>query len=202
MTTFSQQHVLSQQCTFQTPDGQRLSLRRVATRDRANLIHFLQQLSERTRWQRYMTGGFWTRDLLEREVDRLMRGNGDPNVCLVVTAQRTTHEEIIAVGELLRTETSSTWAEVALTVRDDFQHHGIGRKLTEELAAIASARGITTFRVHTIPTNAPVMQLVRRFGHIARWDMHHGELQMHVTPLSTGASSLPPARPNDLGQPL
>jgi GNAT superfamily N-acetyltransferase len=169
------------QYKFQTRLGRRVALRRVMLQDQANLVRFLQQLSERTRWLRYLTGRPWTPALLEAEAGRIARGHAWPRVTLVVTTQLADEEAIIAVGELIRAEHSHTLADVAFVVHDDFQGDGIGGVLAEWVAAVAQTTGVTTLRVDMHASNDAMRHLARRMGEGASAVVSAGEVQMLIT---------------------
>jgi acetyltransferase len=52
-------------------------------------------------------------------------------------------------------------AEVAVTVVDRFQQHGLGRQLFQALVAIARSDGLNAFRFEVDPSNQPVRWLIR-----------------------------------------
>lgn len=55
-------------------------------------------------------------------------------------------------------------AEVAFTVADDMQGKGLGKLLFARLAALARARGITTFDAEVLPENEKMLRVFARSG--------------------------------------
>jgi GNAT superfamily N-acetyltransferase len=165
--------------------------------DQADLVRFLQQLSDQTRWMRYMSGRPWTPALLEAEAGRMARGQTWPRVTLLVTALVAGEEAIIAVGELIRAEHTRTLADIAFVVRDDFQGDGIGSVLAEWIVAVAQTTGVTTLRVDMHASNEPMRRLARRMGNVSSAVVSFGEVQMLITPPSDGEK--PAAKRLDCG---
>ncbi|HLX71811.1 MAG TPA: GNAT family N-acetyltransferase [Verrucomicrobiae bacterium] len=64
---------------------------------------------------------------------------------------------LIAVGRYYRDE-SSKWAEVAVTVQEDFQRRGIATFLLGQLAKAASAQGIVGFKAEVLSQNAGMLK--------------------------------------------
>jgi len=52
-------------------------------------------------------------------------------------------------------------AELAVTIEDAWQHRGLGRLLTQRLAAVAAERGFETFVARILPENRAARALLR-----------------------------------------
>jgi RimJ/RimL family protein N-acetyltransferase len=55
-------------------------------------------------------------------------------------------------------------AEIAFTVRDDWQHRGIGTLLLRRMTAIARARGVAGFQAEVLAHNAPMLAVFHKSG--------------------------------------
>jgi GNAT superfamily N-acetyltransferase len=53
---------------------------------------------------------------------------------------------------------------VAFVVSDEYQHHGIGSVLLDELAGMARERGILSFRAETLVENRSMLDVFRHAG--------------------------------------
>ena len=72
-------------------------------------------------------------------------------------------DRLIAVGRFDRVP-GETEAEVAFVVADEYQHHGIGSLLLDELARAAWQRGIEVFKAETLAENAAMLDVFRHAG--------------------------------------
>jgi GNAT superfamily N-acetyltransferase len=72
-------------------------------------------------------------------------------------------DRLIAVGRFDRLP-GTTEAEVAFIVADEFQHHGIGALLLDELVKAARDRGIETFTAQTLTDNRAMLDVFRHAG--------------------------------------
>jgi GNAT superfamily N-acetyltransferase len=70
---------------------------------------------------------------------------------------------LIAVGRF-ESGPGETEAEVAFVVSDEFQHHGIGSVLLDELAKAARERGILAFRAETLVENRAMLDVFHHAG--------------------------------------
>jgi GNAT superfamily N-acetyltransferase len=70
---------------------------------------------------------------------------------------------LIAVGRF-ESLPGETEAEVAFVVTDEWQRHGIGSVLLDELVRAARQRGITTFRAQTLAENRTMLDVFRHVG--------------------------------------
>jgi len=67
-------------------------------------------------------------------------------------------EDVVAVGRYLHNAADNT-AEVAFTVRDDWQGKGLGTYLFDQLVRIARERGIEVFQAEVLPENVPMLNV-------------------------------------------
>ena len=92
-------------------------------------------------------------------------------------------ERIVGVARAIRlTDTGRTdVAEIALTVADDFQRHGLGTRLLEVLADAARRQGIGAFRAEVLASNEPAALALANLVEGTR----EGELLVYEIPLDT-----------------
>jgi acetyl coenzyme A synthetase (ADP forming)-like protein len=72
-------------------------------------------------------------------------------------------ERIVAVANYVRLRDVRS-AEVAFAVADDFQGRGVGTRLLERLAALATAAGIESFVAEVMPDNAAMLRVFADAG--------------------------------------
>ncbi len=141
--------------------------------DRDDVRAFLSRLSRDTIRARYLGAvgnvlGPWA----ERETQRLL--NPDQLQHVVVLAE--TAADIRGIGEF-SIDASGHSADLALTVEDTFQGHGIGQELFRHLERLARERGVSQFTGHVAYGNDRVVSLLRKGGRPLRLQMEYGALQ-------------------------
>ena len=140
------------------PTGVRI--RRIAARDRVGLQAFYAGLSDESRRTRFLgpTSGigarqstwFCTPDHDHREgfVAILRRAGEDPRI----------------VGHVCVEPESPTTAEIAVTVADDMQGRGIGRRLVDLAVAWARRDGFRTLTATMLADNPAIQRLLTGLG--------------------------------------
>ena len=84
---------------------------------------------------------------------------------------------LIAVGRY-DSSPGETEAEVAFVVSDEFQHHGIGALLLDELARAAWERGVTSFRAETLWENRTMLDVFRHSGFPVSSSVEYGTVTL------------------------
>ena len=145
-------------------------LRFVRKGDRPALRAFLGRLSASTLQARYLTMLSRMEGLLaDREIARIVDGDAARHV-VVVAEDRA---DIRAIGEFV-IDTDGRAAELALTVEDDFQNHGLGRRLYCRLEALARRRGVAAFTGDVRHGNTRMQELLRATGRPLRMESVYG----------------------------
>ena len=137
-------------------DGLCCSLRPIRPDDAERLIQFHQHLSQRSTYLRFFTVH---PTLSPEEVKRFTIVDYEDRLALVIERDG----ELIAVGRFDRI-VGTPEAEVAFVVADDYQHHGLGSLLLDELAQAARARGVRTFVAETLCENKPMLDVFHHSG--------------------------------------
>ena len=138
---------------IQVRGGAILHMRPIRSGDAAKLVAFHHKLSFDSIYRRYFS---IHPELTNREVAHLTEVDYVDRLALVVEDG----DALVAVGRYDR-EPSTSSAEVAFVVRDDYQHVGIGQHLLDALADAARARGITMFTAETLFENRNMMSVFR-----------------------------------------
>lgn len=74
----------------------------------------------------------------------------------------------------------TTRAEAAVTIVDEYQHHGLGTLLLRRVAEAARERGITTLRFVMSSDNGCMRHLAERLGGIGRTRMEQGSVTLDI----------------------
>ena len=92
---------------------------------------------------------------------------------------------IVAVANWVRLRNPRA-AEVAFAVGDDFQGHGIGTRLLEQLAARAAQAGIEEFVAEVLQENAAMLGVFRAAGFTISRSADGGEVEIRLAIAPTG----------------
>jgi acetyl coenzyme A synthetase (ADP forming)-like protein len=155
-------------------DGSTLRLRAPARSDAGALAGFFRRLSERSLYLRFH--GY--RDVDDALVSRLVEADGRERVVLIGTvASDDEAEAVVAVGEYVRLRDPAA-AEVAFAVADPQQGHGIGTRLLEQLAGLASEDGIERFVAEVMPENHAMLGVFESAGFDVTRELEDGEVEV------------------------
>jgi len=141
---------------FVTLSGVSLRLRPIRVDDAERLVAFHSRLSPDSIYRRYFSAH---PRLTQKEVSHLTQVDYVDRLALVVEDG----SGIVAIGRYDRVPSTST-AEVAFVVRDNFQHSGLGHLLLDELAKAAWERGLTEFNAVTLVGNRGMIAVFMHSG--------------------------------------
>jgi acyl-CoA synthetase (NDP forming)/GNAT superfamily N-acetyltransferase len=159
-------------------DGSTCHLRPIGPQDADRLRAFHRSLSSETIYYRFFAP---YPELTARDVQRFTEVDHDSRVALVAVVG----DGIIGVGRYDRTSDSE--AEVAFTVRDDYQGRGLGSVLLEHLAAAARERGIDRFVAEVLPGNRKMLGTFAAAGYKVAQELDEGvvRLAFDIEPISS-----------------
>ena len=152
-------------------DGLRLRVRPIRPDDAGRLVEFHRRLSPHSVYLRFFT---FHPTLSPAEVARFTTVDYVDRLALVAAEG----ERLIAVGRFDRFP-DTTEAEVAFIVADEFQHHGIGALLLDELVKAARERGIETFSAQTLAENHSMLDVFRHAGFPVTSSIEFGTVNVH-----------------------
>jgi GNAT superfamily N-acetyltransferase len=128
-----------------TNEGLKIFLRPVKVSDEELLKKFFLSVSNDSMYHRFASAR--TDMPHERLQDFTLIDYCTEMVILAVEEDKDEGEEkIIGIGQYTVVEDTKS-AEVAFLVRDDYQHHGVGRELLKYLTQIARSRGILDYKM-------------------------------------------------------
>lgn len=153
--------------------GATLHLRPIRGDDDAKLVAFHGRLSFDCIYRRYFSVH---PELSHDEVIHLTEVDYLDRLALVIEDGN----DLAAVGRYDRYPSTST-AEVAFVVRDDYQHLGLGHRLLKALADAARVRGITTFTAQTLFENRDMMSVFRHAGFPITTSFSGGEISVRLS---------------------
>lgn len=144
-------------------DGAKIFVRPVRPTDDELLREFHYQLSEETVFRRYRRP---LRSLPHSERLKLVNVDYERDMALIAIDRSGAHEELLGVGRYYLDE-STRIAEMAFTVRDDWQERGIGSILMDRLLAVGSAKELAGFDAYTQHDNHRMIRILLNRGFAA-----------------------------------
>ncbi len=100
-------------------------------------------------------------DLTEDELTRFCQVDFHRHVAIVAETRSGDRRRLVGVGRFARASAAATWAEVAITVQDDFQGRGIGGLLLRKLVACARELKIERLEGSMLAQNYRMAKLMR-----------------------------------------
>jgi len=139
--------------------GEQVFFRPIKATDESMMQDFFYSLSDRSVYQRYF---MMLRALPHQTVQAMTTIDYEQEMAIVGVVRREGRERIVAVGRYGLIGDSSRLAEIAFTVRDDWQNIGIGSFLLNYLADIAARRGIEAFTAEILQSNGPMLAILNK----------------------------------------
>lgn len=144
-------------------DGRPVLVRAIRPDDRERVRLAFERLDPRSVFLRF----FGRKSALtDRELTDLTEVDFDQAVALVVTIHEDNAEQLIAGGRYIRFGDAEPQgsAEIAFTVRDDFQGQGLASLLLRHLVEIARGRAIARFEAEVLPKNLGMLRVFEKSG--------------------------------------
>lgn len=159
-------------------------LRPIRPDDAPRLVAFHNHLAARSVYLRFFT---FHPELSATEVEHFTCVDYLNRLALVAEID----DRVIAVGRFDR-QPGDAEAEVAFVVSDEYQHHGIGSVLLDELAGAARERGILSFRAETLAENRAMLDVFRHAGFPISSSVEYGTvtLRFPIEPTETYRAAL------------
>ncbi|MBV8649185.1 bifunctional acetate--CoA ligase family protein/GNAT family N-acetyltransferase [Paludibacterium sp.] len=143
------------------PDGTPVTIRPVRPEDADMQQAFVRNLSEESRYNRYMSS---IKQLSQTMLVRFTQLDYDREMALaVVRDDGAGGEEQLAVARFI-TDPDNEGCEFALEVADHWQGHGIGAMLMDALFAAAREQGLKMMRGEVLASNKGMLRLMRKLG--------------------------------------
>jgi GNAT superfamily N-acetyltransferase len=136
-----------------------VEIRPLRASDRGALLAFHDALSAESRYRRFLSA---TKELGESQLDYFT--NIDHHDHEAVVAMDSDPPAMVGVARFVRLAGNPDEAEVAVTVADASQGHGVGTALMHALVDRARAEGVVRFEALMMADNARMLDLLKEIG--------------------------------------
>jgi GNAT superfamily N-acetyltransferase len=167
-------------------DGTPMLVRPILAEDADRLRAGFQELSEESRYLRFMAP---LADLSDDQVQHLTRIDYHDHMAWVALDPTRPGQPGLGVARYVRVAEEPTVAEAAVTVVDSHHGRGIGTILLAMLALSARENGITTFRAFVLEENLAVLELLREMGGLV--ERFEGSVMKVDVPIPEDPDDLP-----------
>lgn len=141
-------------------DGTRIMIRPIRPEDREIEKEFVQNLSEESRYFRFLNA---IRELSERTLTRFTRIDYSSEMALIAVIQEGERQIEIGVARYIVNPDGKS-CEFAIVVADAWQHRGIGSLLMSQLMGAARDRGLETMEGLVLASNHKMLSLMAALG--------------------------------------
>lgn len=163
MTTATE--LLLSSLRIRRPRSGPVALRRINPGDLGGLQAFFDRLTQESVHRRFLSP---LRRVPETLIRRMTDVDRDTHFAVAATIAGEAGEQIVAEARFASTEASPRTCEFALTISDDWQGLGMGRRLLRELEGHARAAGMEMMEGECLAQNLPMQELARRCGYRVR----------------------------------
>ena len=154
-------NLASYQISETLSDGQTVRLRAIQPSDRERLREEFLKLSKATVRDRFFSVKM---DLTPKELTYFTEVDFNHHVALIAELESETSYVPVAVGRLVRNSGQPDHCEIAITVTDAMQGHGIGKILLNHLIDCARQLGMHHMDASVMADNTRMMKLIRQSG--------------------------------------
>lgn len=144
----------------QLSNGVNITIRPIRPEDAAMEKHFVNRLSEKTKYFRFMQS---LQELTPEMLVRFTQIDYDREMAFVVVTEDKNMPKELGVGRYVRNPDGLS-VEFALVVADDCQCLGIGSRLMRTLMQTAKDKGMTFFEAEVLITNSAMISLIKKLG--------------------------------------
>jgi RimJ/RimL family protein N-acetyltransferase len=157
-------------------DGREVLLRPVLPNDERLLVDLFNKISPQTRYLRFLRH---LHALPEDVLHHFTHVNYDSEFALVGVIEEDGSDAIIAVGRYAH-DPDEGLADLGVTVRDDWQHGGLGKPLLQKVIEIGKEHGICRFGSTLDPENTIIRQILQELGYEVTYFLRSGLLQVKI----------------------
>lgn len=148
--------------TFRTTyTGIDILLRPVRISDEPLLKDFFYSLSDSSMYRRFISSRM---DMPHERLQEFVVVDQLRETVILAVAEEDERDAVVGIGQYVIYDEQSHSAEVAIVIRDDYQHKGIGRELVRYLEYLAKRQGVLGFTASVLVDNKTMLGLFEHMG--------------------------------------
>lgn len=155
---------------YKLADGQEVHFRPIRPTDEEKLRRFFYSLRQEDIYYRFMG---LIKTMSHTQAQPLVVLDYDEKFAIVGTVGEEPDDEFVAVGRWFLDRPTNR-AEVAFTVRPEWQNKGIGRFLLQNLVSVAKRKGIRGFTAEVLAENKRMLRVFTRSGYNVHTHLEYG----------------------------
>lgn len=173
---FTESYPAQYESNITLKDGSVVSLRPIKATDGYLLIDLVEKLSTNSKYLRFLRP---IDSLPENLLYQLTHVNYRSGFALVGTISEDDKEQIIAVARYAYSSEDNN-TELAVIVRDDWQHRGLGKSLLEKIVDIGKEHGISRYIALISPQNKIIITTLINLGYKVNCSMRSGIFHVEI----------------------
>lgn len=146
---------------LQTHTGLAMTIRPIRPEDAKMEVDFVANLSERSRYLRFMNH---LQALTPQMLSRFTQIDYDREMAFIATTEDAAGQTIEIGVTRYTTNPDGLSCEMAIVVRDDYQHQGVAALLLQSLIEHAKSKGLQRMEGEVLSENAGMLKLAKQFG--------------------------------------
>jgi acetyltransferase len=147
---------------WQPREGPRVTLRPIRPEDAEMEKDFIRELSAESRYFRFMDT---LRELTPQMLVRFTQIDYDREMAFVATLRAQDAEREVGVARYVANPDGES-CEYAIVIADGWQGKGLGRRMMEQLIAVARSRGLRSMVGHVLAENRGMLALAQKLGFV------------------------------------
>jgi acyl-CoA hydrolase/RimJ/RimL family protein N-acetyltransferase len=146
---------------FQSRDGLGILIRPIKPTDEEKLHDMFYRFSRETIYQRFFAV---KKTLPRKSLQEFCTIDYDTDMTLVASIRKREAETIVGMA-LYAFDARTGFAEAACVVADEYQGHGIGTRLMQQIQAVAEAREVKGFTAEVLTSNLRMIRVFEKCGY-------------------------------------
>jgi GNAT superfamily N-acetyltransferase len=175
-TTFTEGYLPHYESWLTLKNGREVFLRPILQTDGHLIVDLFNKISPQSRYLRFLRH---LHTLPEDMIYHFTHINYDSEFAIVGVIKEDGKDAIIAVGRYAHDQHEDL-TDLAVAVRDDWQHFGLGKSLLAKIIAIGKEHGIYRFESMMDPQNNIIRQTLLELGYEVKYSLRSGFFQVEI----------------------